>query len=775
MPLSTKTWAATFTFQELIQANSRLPYPRSKTSQDCSVQWLEILRTEGIELWTLKIIITLKWQADSKLQQCPVAIGSGCLARLTLVLTIHFSYQLIWVLDEEQLGGQMYVALPSGNTNRIFFDDVQGNPPVRLEEFPVGAVNLDTRSTPVMASIYTEEDQVLQLGSGIITDCGPFDPTGLPEQVVVGATNTTGDIQYWIHTPTFKLLQNDLTQPLHDGGKAAVDVTKKGTYDRYEALCSTVERTFLNEDTCFLSDTACASTALVDDVAVPLTVTNFEVIFNATGGGGNGTDTRYVYRIENLKQDSSYVDYPCEDGARSRWVKTDNCTDYVMVDQATSDVFSYLISQRSSTDPNLYIRDVLMPNTNINGLECHPDDVSKFDFKVLVGGDCWENTHPDNYQVYDMTYWTTNHNGNRQLDNFYPIYRPATLYGTFVLRYPNSHRDVMFRWHANKANFINVGRYGDTVNLREMPAELQRDEIAAEFCNGEYLCGLNKEAPKGPFLVCGSSFEVANDHSEDAGTIGRGGFDMTTQYNSTTSQENLFDQLETTWLEIAMYAPDQLRQRVAWALSQILVISPGGIGDDDLGENWVNYYDIFVRHAFGNYFDILKEVTYSPMMSSMLTYVYGRSTGYNFGRDGTISYADENYAREIMQLFSIGLYALNNDGTRIVEEEKFVRAYTNQDITEYARVYTGFQRKLGRGNIETDVPYARWRQNYIDPMDIRVEYRDHLPKASRVRKLTTFFTILRLICFLSLCSLAWISNTSAMAIHCAMTCLQDTF
>jgi hypothetical protein len=624
----------------------------------------------------------------------------------------------------------MYVALPSGNTNRVFFDDVQGNPRVQFEELPVGSVGLDGRSTPVMTPFYSAEDQVLQLTSGIITDCGPFDPTGLPEQVVVGTTTSGAEAKYWIHTPTFRLLQNDLALPLHDGGKAAVDVTTafEGAYDRYEALCSTVERTFLNEDSCYLSGTACASTALVDDVAIPLTVTNFEIIYNATGMGADGTDTRYVYRIENLNQDPEYVEYPCTAGERSRWVKVDTCTDYVTVDQATKDVFIYLISQQNSADPNPYIRDVLMPSTNINGLDCHFEDLSTFDFKVQVGGDCWENTHPDNYQVYDMTYWTTNHLGNRE--NFYPIYRPANLYGTFVLRYPDSHRSSMFRWHENKASFGNVGRYGDTANIRDMPLELQSDEIASEFCNGEYLCGINKEEPEGPFLVCGSPFEVANDHSVNAGTIQRGGFDMSTPNNRTTPQEDLFDQLETTWMEIALGGQDQLRQRVAWALSQILVISPDSIGDDNLGEMFVNYYDIFVRRAFGNYFDILKEVTYSPMMSSMLTYVYGRSTGYNFGRDGTISYADENYAREVMQLFSIGLYALNNNGTRKIENGQFVRSYTNQDITEYAKVYTGFERKLGRGNIESDVPYSRWRQNYVDPMGIQVEYRDQLPKVS---------------------------------------------
>ena len=75
------------------------------------------------------------------------------------------------------------------------------------------------------------------------------------------------------------------------------------------------------------------------------------------------------------------------------------------------------------------------------------------------------------------------------------------------------------------------------------------------------------------------------------------------------------------WTEIALTADDQLRQRVAWALAQILVVSPGAIDDSTVAEAFLVYYDIFVRHAFGNYFDILKEVVYSPMMSEMLTYI----------------------------------------------------------------------------------------------------------------------------------------------------------
>ena len=109
------------------------------------------------------------------------------------------------------------------------------------------------------------------------------------------------------------------------------------------------------------------------------------------------------------------------------------------------------------------------------------------------------------------------------------------------------------------------------------------------------------------------------------------------------------------WSTVVLRAEDQLRQRVAWALSQIFVISDAA-GRGPYSEPWHAYYDIFVRHAFGNYRDVMREVAYSPMMGEYLSFSGNKAMSF----DG--SYPDENFAREIMQLFSIGLYKLNSDG-----------------------------------------------------------------------------------------------------------------
>jgi uncharacterized protein (DUF1800 family) len=98
----------------------------------------------------------------------------------------------------------------------------------------------------------------------------------------------------------------------------------------------------------------------------------------------------------------------------------------------------------------------------------------------------------------------------------------------------------------------------------------------------------------------------------------RGAFDAMTNYNRTTLTEDLERQRTSIWLEMALRAPDTLRQKVAWILSQILVVSPDAIETYWNTEQFLHYYDIFVRNAFGNYRDVLKQVAYSPLMAEML-------------------------------------------------------------------------------------------------------------------------------------------------------------
>ena len=133
---------------------------------------------------------------------------------------------------------------------------------------------------------------------------------------------------------------------------------------------------------------------------------------------------------------------------------------------------------------------------------------------------------------------------------------------------------------------------------------------------------------------------------------------------------------------------DQLRQRVAFALSQIFVVSSAGVVGE-YPKGLVSYYDTLVRGAFGNFRQLLQDVTMHPMMGMYLTYIGNRKE--RFDSTGKITQApDENYAREVMQLFTIGLEQLNLDGTAKKDAGgNPIPTYSNDDVIGLARVFTG--------------------------------------------------------------------------------------
>jgi hypothetical protein len=99
--------------------------------------------------------------------------------------------------------------------------------------------------------------------------------------------------------------------------------------------------------------------------------------------------------------------------------------------------------------------------------------------------------------------------------------------------------------------------------------------------------------------------------------------------------------------------------------------------------------------------------------------------------EGTLEFADENYARELLQLFSIGLYKLNDDGTIKTDSRgNELRTYTNEDLTEYARAFVGFFPSAKRGNIEDRGLQWAIGTNVIDPMSIEIMVKDFYPKVS---------------------------------------------
>jgi uncharacterized protein (DUF1800 family) len=134
-------------------------------------------------------------------------------------------------------------------------------------------------------------------------------------------------------------------------------------------------------------------------------------------------------------------------------------------------------------------------------------------------------------------------------------------------------------------------------------------------------------------------------------------------------------------------SPDQLRQRMTLALSEIFVVSMLGLPIDFRGLAIAHYADILERNAFGSFRTLLQEVTLSLAMGTYLNMQGNRKEDTRTGR-----VPDENYAREVMQLFTIGLVRLNSDGTPVLAAGKTVDTYSQTDITQLARVFTGWER-----------------------------------------------------------------------------------
>lgn len=169
------------------------------------------------------------------------------------------------------------------------------------------------------------------------------------------------------------------------------------------------------------------------------------------------------------------------------------------------------------------------------------------------------------------------------------------------------------------------------------------------------------------------------------------------------------------WWRAVLISPDQLRHRMAYALSQIFVVNnePGTvIGDNALVQ--AAYYDPLVNGAFGRYRDLLNHVAYSSTMGFYLSHLNNRKSDPSLNR-----FPDENFAREIMQLFSIGLWELELDGTRRKDPGgNDIPTYDNSVITELAKVFTGMSHTKSKGKDATSFYDSSNGNDYIHPMKV---------------------------------------------------------
>jgi len=148
-------------------------------------------------------------------------------------------------------------------------------------------------------------------------------------------------------------------------------------------------------------------------------------------------------------------------------------------------------------------------------------------------------------------------------------------------------------------------------------------------------------------------------------------------------------------------SPDQVRRRIALALTEFFVVNV-----DNMTEPWfksfhiAKYFEILCDNAFGNFRKLLEDVTLSVAMGSFLNTLRNEKEDPATGRQ-----PDENYAREVMQLFTLGVSQLNIDGTpKLDSSGNPLDTYTQSDVTNLARVFTGYDTDQNAGFTKSPVP-----------------------------------------------------------------------
>jgi len=215
---------------------------------------------------------------------------------------------------------------------------------------------------------------------------------------------------------------------------------------------------------------------------------------------------------------------------------------------------------------------------------------------------------------------------------------------------------------TDAARFLRQASWGGTSNeIKDLAASGQQGWLNAQF-----------NAPQGQSLTSWLIEKGFNDASVSSNVNGDGGW------------------VQSIWWKL-FSATDLFRQRAALALSELFVVSHLGLPFSWRNFAIANYWEILEANALGNFRTLLENVTLSSAMGTYLNMKGNQKYDAKTGRS-----PDENYAREVMQLFTIGLYQLNIDGTLQLDAQgKPIESYDNADIQGLARVFTGWNTATG--------------------------------------------------------------------------------
>ena len=478
--------------------------------------------------------------------------------------TQEFCYNFL----EEKVGGMVgfrsagCLVLLGGNPRISFFSQDSVLPPLTISLTPQ---DFTDKFIPIPGSS-SNEDFILTetLTEAMCDDIGPGD---YPVYV------NFGDGNFMAFDPRIQPMENTVENPLIDGGGQMKDLGAK---------CSNAPRTFLNAHGCQLSSHqhSCRhENEITEDREALLSQDKIRSLYTNLES--------YVYAVRGLRP----VKSPCELGTTSRWERLGTASSCSVPSSPTHATLSNRIESFSTLENDL--REITMlDETECDIASTTPSNSNQV--KVIAQSSCWGLVHPNHLDVYDMTPWTTLHPGGADKITAF------AESGSIFLDYP-SHHD-MTRWENNKSVFgPRLGVYNQNTNLRDFPDGYKFRPFALAIFGTYPVTSTN-------VLVCGSPNEVANDMN----LVYEGNFQIEVGFwDAATTIEDKGYQRTTVWTKIAMHEEDQLRQRVAFALSHIFAIQPVNILTEYTHtEGFLSYYDIFVRHAFGSYFDVLKEVSY---------------------------------------------------------------------------------------------------------------------------------------------------------------------
>ena len=508
----------------------------------------------------------------------------------------EFNNMYICAVDE-RVGGAILLHENAKNCYKKFFDAlIMENPPITFS-------STDSEQTRILSA--SEWDGGVLTGLKKVTNASmltvniPCTPKlqSASQLFLRGPREGIWSTTYWRHDPRLQLLANTLKQPFNNSVSGGAPPT--------------VAKTFLNEDTCVpleLSSRTSYTNAM------------FQLDKDVLRNFYNQDDQRLVYYVDGLRLHPTSAS-ACK--GVSRWRRRNGaCDTESEVDAATKEKIVAAIEGSKALILDLE-------------LECNSANTIGIAAKVTVDDACWEHSHPHQLNVYDFTAWAEIHPGKK------PAITQFAKNGTVKLLLPKFHtcEECTSFWPENYKKLTYLGRFGDEVDFKHLHPSLQSAPIAElvgsepVYSNGFEACGSPGEVANAPteanrygiMLTEHKKTRPTDSYPMDVPTLATkekhahsfnrartaGGWGSNTAEKERKQFARGIDDSEQgkniAWTNVVTNAPDQLRQRVAWALSQIFVVAPSG-SERLQSERYHAYYDIFVRHAFGSFRDVMREV-----------------------------------------------------------------------------------------------------------------------------------------------------------------------